>query len=45
MPLYSQKEIKSTLKKWRRNQKLLLKSKLKAVKSDNAGELKSTLNE
>jgi hypothetical protein len=45
IPLCSRKEVKSTFKKWRRNQELLSRSKLKAVKSDNVGELKSTLDE
>jgi hypothetical protein len=45
MPLRFRSEAKPTLKKWRRNQELLSEFKLKAVRSDNATELKSTLDE
>jgi hypothetical protein len=45
MPLRFRSEVKPTFEKWRRNQELLSEFKLKAVRSDNATELKSTLDE
>jgi hypothetical protein len=45
IPLRDRTKVKLTLKTWKRSQELASGSKLKAMRTNNGGELKSTLDE